>query len=289
MNRTATIALAALVVLLAGVSGTLYVKYREQGAHYAEVKSAEEAVRDRYDRTLAAIAEIQDSLDVITPEDATLKGSSSLAAEKDLGRPSSEQVLDQIAALRSSLERNKARIQKLERDLAKSGTKVASMTRVIDNLKRTVAEKESRIAVLEADVQKLQGEVSGLRTEVAQSQETLRVREETLAERQRELATVQVAVGSKKELTRAGLLVAKGGVLGIGKTLQPVATASSPAFTELDTDQTVVIPLPSTKARVMTAQPATSYEMRPVEGGMELRILDPKEFRKVRQLIILTA
>jgi hypothetical protein len=45
----------------------------------------------------------------------------------------------------------------------------------------------------------------------------------------------------------------------------------------------------SAKARVITPQPADSYELRLVDGKMELHILNPAEFRKVRQLVIVTA
>ena len=62
-----------------------------------------------------------------------------------------------------------------------------------------------------------------------------------------------------------------------------------PAFTPLDTDQQTVLPIPAAKARVLSAQPPTSYELKLVEGKVELHIIDPTEFRKVRQLVILTA
>ena len=50
-----------------------------------------------------------------------------------------------------------------------------------------------------------------------------------------------------------------------------------------------MLPIPAAKARVLSAQPPTSYELKLVEGKVELHIIDPTEFRKVRQLVILTA
>ena len=42
------------------------------------------------------------------------------------------------------------------------------------------------------------------------------------------------------------------------------------------------------KARVLTAQPTSSYVLEPVNGQLVLRILDVQEFRKIRHLLILT-
>jgi hypothetical protein len=119
-----------------------------------------------------------------------------------------------------------------------------------------------------------------------QNRETIRVRGERSSAW---LATVFVAVGSKKELKR-GVIISKGGLLGLGKTVQPSPTASMDAFQTIDTDQETVVRTAATKAKVVSSQPANSYELRmDAEGHIELHIIDPREFRKVRQLVIVTA
>jgi hypothetical protein len=40
--------------------------------------------------------------------------------------------------------------------------------------------------------------------------------------------------------------------------------------------------------QVVSAQPPASYELTAVGGQMELHILDAKEFRKVKHLIVMT-
>jgi hypothetical protein len=95
-------------------------------------------------------------------------------------------------------------------------------------------------------------------------------------------------MGTKKELTNSGVVTSKGGVLGFGKTLEPSGIVNEAAFTPLDTDEENVIRIPSEKAKILSAQPVTSYVLQPVgKDAVELRILDPKEFRKVRHLVIL--
>ena len=124
--------------------------------------------------------------------------------------------------LRESIERNKQRIHQLESSLHKSGMKAKGLEKMVANLKKDVEEKEAMVAELSSRVENLQTQVAGLETQVQErSPDTLVARDQAIEERRRELATVFVAVGNKKELSTKGVITAKGGVLGMGKTIQP--------------------------------------------------------------------
>jgi uncharacterized coiled-coil protein SlyX len=290
MRKPVQIALGVVVVLLIGATSVLFMRYQKATADYREVKASEESARARYDQTIDAIAEIQDSLNAISLGDSNVKMiSQELQSEQNLSGPSGQKALDRIAVLRSSIMRNRERIRQLESSLKASGIKVAGLQRMIGNLKQTVAEKQEMMAQLSGQVDALHNQVQGLQTEVQQTQDTLVAREQTLEERRRELATVYYVVGTKKELAEAGVIQAKGGVLGLGKTILPTGKIDETTFTPLDTDANTVVQTPSQKARVISAQPPSSYELRLVDGRMELHIIDPREFRKVKQLVILTA
>jgi hypothetical protein len=137
-------------------------------------------------------------------------------------------------------------------------------------------------------VDSLHTQVTTLAVEVQQAQDGIREREQKIEERRREVATVYYIAGGKKDLTASGVVVSKGGFLGLGKTLQPSGLIDESVLTPIDTDQQTVIQMPGERARVLSAQPTSSYELKQVEGKVELHINDPREFRKVRQLIILT-
>ncbi len=290
MRRSVQIALVAGIVLLAGVSVVLFTKYQKASADLASTRLSEEQVQDRYSRTIQAIAEIQDSLDAISPGSGGLPANSeSFENERRMGGPSGQQALDRIAVLRTSIKHSKERIVQLEANVKESGIQVAGLQRLIGNLKKSVAEKEQLVADLSTRVEALNTQVTGLSVAVQETQDTLRTRDQQLEERRRELATVYYVIGSKKELSESGVIQSSGGVLGIGKTLLPSANPVPNAFTALDTDQEDVIRTSSEKARVLSAQPASSYELRLVDGKMELHILSPSEFRKVKQVVILTS
>ncbi len=290
MRRPAVLAMVAAIVLLLAATAVLFTRYQRVTADYRSTKAAEESVRTRYAETIDAIAEIQDSLNAISLGDTNVQLlTRELKSERALSQPDGREALDRIADLRAIVQRSKQRIRQLESSLKASGNRIAGLERLVAGLKKSVAEKEEFVAQLSARVDSLQTQVAGLVAEVQQNQDALRVRDQSLEEKRRELATVYYAVGTKKDLAAAGLVVARGGLLGLGKTLQPTGQAGANGLTPLDTDQQTVIPIPSTKARVLSAQPPSSYELRPAGDGMELRILDPAAFRTVRQLVILKA
>jgi DNA repair exonuclease SbcCD ATPase subunit len=289
MRKPLQIGLIAAIVVLVAATGTLWVRYQQTSNAYTTAKAEEEAARQRNAETLDAIAEIQDSLNTITSGDANVQMRENASTEGKSTQEQQQEALDRIAVMRESIAHNKQRIRQLESSLQKSGNKVAGLQKMVANLKKSVEEKEQIVAQLVTQVETLQTQVTGLETEVAQVQETVRVKDASLEERRRELATVYYVVGDQKTLKDAGIVVAKGGVLGMGKTLQTTGQLSETQATALDTDQETVVLVPSKEARVVSAQPASSYELRPVGDQTELHILNPFEFRKVKQLVIVTA
>jgi SMC interacting uncharacterized protein involved in chromosome segregation len=159
---------------------------------------------------------------------------------------------------------------------------------MVADLKKQATQKEELIAQLNGQLDTLHTQVASLNTEVETNKQQMAQQEQELEQRQRELATIFYTIGKKKELIKSGVVVAKGGVLGVGKTLKPSGQFNEASFTSLNTDQETVIHIPAHNAQVLSPQPISSYTLQPVgKDAVELRITDPKEFRKVKHLVIL--
>jgi uncharacterized coiled-coil protein SlyX len=279
--------LVALVALLAAAAGLFYWRYQSVST---EMKATEQASNARYAETINAIVEIQDSLSAIALGDTTVKMlSQNLQTEQSVSGSTNHDALDRVAEIRGSIMRSKERIRRLEADLKHRGIKIAGMQKMIAGLRASVAEKEVLVAQLTGTVDSLNTQVTGLTGEVQQVRTTLAEREQTIEERRKELATVYYLAAPKKQLISSGAIIAKGGILGLGSTLQPSRHIVDSFLKTLDTDQQTVLELPTPKAQVLSAQPSSGYELKLVDGKLELHILEPREFRKVRQLIIMTA
>jgi len=288
MNKNSFIALSVVAVLLLAATGVLYAKYNQTQKEYASVKLEEESTRTRYGEAINSIAAIQDSLNTIMIGGEGVLDQNGLSSERRLTGSQADEAMERIGILKQGIERTKARINELDSKLRHSGIRVAGLQRMIVNLKRNVKDRETEVASLTTRVDSLQTTVTTLVADNQQKDVEIETQTAANEEKRKELSTVFVAMGETKQLKDAGVVAAEGGVLGMGKVLKPTGNVSSPVFTALDTDVETVVRIPSDKAKVLSAQPSSSYTLQPVgEDAMELRITDPHEFRKVRQLVIL--
>jgi uncharacterized coiled-coil protein SlyX len=290
MRNAVVFILVVVILTLIGTSAVLYQSNRTASAQVAEMQTASVEADARYGRVFDAIAEIQDSLEVIAKADAEVQLlSEQLETEQGMNAPTEREALERIESIKAGIGRTKDRIGDLEADLKKSGIKVASLNKMINGLKGTVSEQEASIANLNTEVSTLQTKVTDLETTVQTSQDELRATNEVLDEKNRESRTIYYLVGNKKELEEAGAIEAKGGFIGIGKTVKPTGAFPTGKFTSLDTDNERVVTTRAEKAQVLTSQTASSYELREVDGQMQLHIIDPVEFSKVKYLLIMTS
>jgi len=273
--KTALPSLIAAVVVLFAATGVLFVKYQKAAAVATQSRNDEEATRVRYGQAINEIATIQDSLNaIVLGDEAARLIPYQLENELKLSGTHGDQALEHIAVLKAGIERTKDRIQQLDANLKKNGVKISGLEKMVARLRTRVKEKEQMVAQLTVQVDSLNTQVTGLVADVE--------------DKQRELGTIYYTIGSKKELTQSGVIVAKGGVLGVGKTLKPSGQVNEYSFSPLNTDQETVIRIPSHKVQVLTAQPVASYELQAMGDVVELHILDPKEFRKIKHLVIMT-
>jgi len=287
VRRTGVIVLTLVALALMGSTAVLYSKYRKSSDAYDQLSSDETNTRIRYSQAIGEIATIQDSLDTIVLGETPLQSGTS-TSEMNLPPTSKEQVLQRIATLRAGLERTKERIEDLDARLKHEGVRIAGLQKMICGLKKTAAEKEIEIAGLTAQVDSLHTQVATLNTDVETKQQTIDTQTQQITDKQHELATIYYTIGKKKDLMHNGVVVAEGGVLGMGKTLKPSGQVNESSFTPLDTDQETVIQIPAGKAQILSQQAPASYTLTSTgKESMELRITDPKEFRKVRHLVIL--
>jgi len=288
MRKPVWFGMIAVMVVLAGAGTWAFARYRSTNTEYQALQAENQQTRDRYGEAIGEIAAIQDSLNAIVlgPEEARMV--SNLDTESALHETDGDRAMARISVIKAGIERTKTRIEALDKDLKARGVKIAGLQKMIANLKQNVAEKEERVAVLTAQVDTLQSHVTVLAAHVEAQDETIHEQSENLETKRKEASTVYYVVGTKKELTESGTIVASGGLLGIGKTLEPTGTVNAAQAQPLDTDYQTVIHIPSGDVEVLSAQPAGSYRLTVVGGETELTILDPVAFRAVKHLIVMT-
>ena len=294
MRKIVFAVLIVAAVVMTGMTLSLNQKLGQSKADFATLQAEEQATSARYAAAIDEVASIQESLQEIDlGEQGTQALQTELAQEQNLSQDRGEATMARITEIKAGVERANNRIKDLEDKLKASDVHVAGLEKLIKGLRKSVADKEAEIVVLTARVGELQTQVAGLETEVAVGRETIKQKDETIQEqtatlessRQR-LGTIYYVVGTKKDLSRAGLVESKGGLLGLGRTLRPTGNTVGGQFTALDTDRATFIPIDAKKAKVVSAQPADSYTLEPNGEQLALRILDPDAFRAVKYVII---
>ena len=96
MKKPVQVALIVAVVALAGVCAVLYSRYTDASRELATTQSSETEIRDRYGRTIEAIAEIQDSLSALALDET---GASLAPGSREGGAANTE---DALAAFRAA-------------------------------------------------------------------------------------------------------------------------------------------------------------------------------------------
>src|SRR5688572_11522831 len=186
-----------IILFVAMAAGLVYltVQHRQLTDRYAKTQQEEELVREQFGAALESIAEIQDSLNVILPEEERLtRISRNAEMGSSVTQTQKEQMLATVEDLKQSVGGTRLKIEDLEKSLKKNRTETASLTRVIDNLKRSVTEREQTIGRLTGEIASLSSTVAGLRTHVQRGQETIAEQQGVIETKDKELGTVYYVV-----------------------------------------------------------------------------------------------
>ncbi len=200
-------------------------------------------------------------------------------------------LTDRVNDAESRLAASRQRVATLTGDNKALATQLAQFDSTITAFKSIIENQKAEIASLTAQVSALQGENVVLKTEKAQ----LTVEKEALTTEKAALTvernTVYYVIGTKDELRKKGIIVKRGGLLGIGSTDIP-ATALNPAdFTSVDKTTTKEITLPKADKsyRVLSRQDLGGTEPAPAKSGYKgaIKIVNAEQFWSASKFLII--
>ena len=200
------------------------------------------------------------------------------------------QLRNDMVAIREALQQRRERLAQLEAKLKESNGSNATLLKTIDNLKGQIAEQETEIATLTNQLSAAHVEIAALGarvdslsttvTEVTTEREEARQQATELTD---ELNTCFFAIGTKGELQQHQII--KTGFLRKTKILP--GDFERTYFTQADKRSLVNIPLHSKKAKVLTNQPADSYEIAEEGNQKILKIKDAAKFWSISNFLVI--
>lgn len=202
-----------------------------------------------------------------------------------------EQIKNDMTLVAETLQKNKERLDKLQKQLNQSKNQsaalqktitrlqgeIAEKTEMITSLQESLAKRDVRIAELDEAVTNLTGQVEHLATENEQQKEVLMTQDE-------ELNTVYYALGTNKEL-KEQKIVEGGGLFSSKKVMK--GDFNKNYFTTVDMRKLHDIPFDSKKAKLLTNHPEGTYELqKDNEGYLTLVITNPESFWSLSRYLV---
>jgi len=283
MRKTVLMAFAAVLALSACVTKDKYEKELEQ----VKMLSAEkDSLLKDVMATTQFIADVNTEIAKVRDAKAG-KPVVGAAGELPSASPAEQraQMVEKVKALAE-------RVNEAESRLAASRQRVAALTgdaTTLKAFKSIVENQKAEIASLTAQVATLTGENVTLKGEKAQ----LTTEKETLTQEKAALTTerntVYYVIGTKDELRKKGIIVKKGGILGIAATDIPATTLNPADFTAVDKTKTSSIELPKADKsyRIVSRQDLTATA-QPAKGGYKgtIAITNAEQFWAASKFLI---
>jgi len=182
-----------------------------------------------------------------------------------------------MEAIEAEMQQSKQVIRQLEAKLKESGRENSALAKMVEELKKTVGDKDAQIGMLQDRIVELEGEVEGWKSKYADKLDEADSLQLDLDVKITEVNTAYYIVGTEKDLKNAGILVNRKRGFSANKSLDK--------FTKIDIRETTKITLTGDKinlkkVQVIPARPSSTYELTEEGGVAYLNITDYEGFWK---------
>ena len=208
------------------------------------------------------------------------------------GASSAQKIREDIRFISEKLRTNRERIAELEKQLDNSKYASAQLKKAIAGLKEELAVKTQQIETLQTELAsknirsaELDDAVAGLTQHVTDLVAENKVKEATVATQDRALNTAWFVFGTSSELKDQKIISKK--FLQKTKVLED-DDFNKDYFTQIDIRTDKEIKLYSKEAKLLTAHPEGTYELKKdAKGQLTLVITNPNKFWSISRYLVI--
>ena len=184
---------------------------------------------------------------------------------------------DEISQLKKKLRRSSFKSEELERTLLRLTKSLESEALRIDSLQTILVAKDSLILQLNDNITELNTSVSELETENTKINTKIKEQDETIH-------TAWYVFGTREELKQQKILTSDGWFKP-GRILE--SDFNKNYFVRIDARKTKSIPLYSSRAKILSSHPKSSYTLEKENGSFTLLITDTQDFWSVSRYLVI--
>lgn len=184
---------------------------------------------------------------------------------------------EELAQLKAKIKRSSFKSEELERSLARITKALEEQTTKVALLQADLAAKDSLITALGSTVEDMGKNIEDLKADVSQKETKITEQDETIH-------TAWYVFGTRKELKEQNI-VTSDGFFSQKRVLQ--SDFNKNYFVRIDARKTKSIPLYSTRAKILTSHPKSSYTLEKENDNYVLIITDTKEFWSISKYLVI--
>lgn len=256
--------IAAFIALMATSCVENSEKYKTLLAQRDSLQSHVNIVEDSYSQTLDLLGEVDSGFAAISESEKGLKFEMSNVEGKS--KLKKDEIASRFAQLKTILDDNKAKVEKLQRLAAAQNGKNSKLEATLKRLEAELADKTASLTALQAELAKkdiqigeLNKTVGTLNSNISALNDETQKQKATIKDQETAMNRVYYYVGSSKELKEAGIVTSNG--LFKAKSVLD-GNYNKSVFVEADKRELSSIATGVKKVKILSNHPKDSYTLK---------------------------
>lgn len=287
MKAFISVALVAVVLFFSGCNykSSDYKALQEQNDSLLRAKQQMQVEIDEY---FSSMNQIEQNIEKIKETQGILQ---TKPESEELTDDNRTKINEDLLYLNEMLQTNKDELARLKQKMKKSAIKSDELERSIERLTKALEEESSKVAILQAElaakdslIADLGNTVNALGKDVENLKTDNESKQTRIAEQEETIHTAWYVFGTRKELKEQKIITSDG-LFSPKRILQSDFNKSY--FVRIDARKTKSIPLYSSRAKILTAHPKSSYTLEKESDNFVLLITDTKDFWSVSKYLVI--
>lgn len=267
-------------IILLTSCGKQSAEYQNLKAQNDSLMNSKLALQEEVDGYFSAMNQIEQNIENIKQTQKTI---SVQPQGEEMDKDARIKINEDLVYLNEMLKSNKDELAKLKAKLKKSSFKSTELDRTITRLTALLEEESTKVAVLESKILEKDSIIGNLDSTVMELSKTVKEKETKIIDQEDKLNNAWYVLGTRKELKEQNI-VSKDGLFSTQKVLQKDFNKNY--FVKIDARKTKSIPLFSTRAKILTSHPKSSYTLEKENDNFVLLIVNQKEFWSVSKYLV---
>jgi len=245
------------------------------------------AARDEYVNNVTnTINEVYASIENLKAREASLlKEKGDMESKKKLTQEQiNAKLIDRISLIRATLSNDHKRLKELQAKLSSSKKQFAGLQQMVDNLTKTLEERDQSIAGLV-------NQVKGLEKDITEKTELISKKDSVIGTQYRQIVTAYYISGTRDQLSKMGIIKKEGGFLWglIGSTTTLASGFDDKYFKPIDKTTELEIQVNGKIDEIIPRRNEQFYRKTDLGADQStLTIAEPDNFWKDKYLVIIT-